>query len=246
MKRVQMIILIISLYGLTGAAFWVASVRSVKFFPYIDSYAWQSVPDANNGGSNNFEITSSINGPKNMRGWMAFNISVIPPDSWIINAELRLRIWHKTTNDPSQGTLDSTGRTYGVYRVTQSWQEYNISWTNQPAYTETHYSTAPVPPGQGGWNRPLFWMEWDLTYIVKDWHSGAKNYGISVRETQEDSPVLISTQFFTHDTPNQSYYPRLIVTYVRPLSVVLFVAVLAAETIFMTTLWRKKLSHSDK
>jgi hypothetical protein len=117
MKRGLFIILTILLYAATSAAFWITSVKTLTIYPDKDSYSWQSVPNANNGGSDNFEITSAINGPKNMRGWLAFNISKIPSDAWILTAKLRLRIWHKTTNE--QGTGDSTGRIYGVYPLTQ-------------------------------------------------------------------------------------------------------------------------------
>ena len=246
MKRTMVVILVVVLYGAAIGGFWVTSVRSLFIFPAADSYSWQSFPDANNGGSDNFEITSSIAPPKNMRGWITFNLSKIPPGAWIITAKLWLRIWHKTTDDDSHGTADSTGRIYGVYRVIQPWTEYNITWTNQPEYTREHHAEAAVPPGQGGWEGPILWMEWDVTGIVTDWMWGASNYGILVRDSQEDAQILSSTQFFTHDkVPDEGYYPRLAVTYVTPLAAALLVALLIIEGLFITVIWRRQAVRLD-
>jgi len=238
-------ILFLGLLIVTLAGFYVTSVASMSLPPTMDSYSWQSIPLSNNGGSNNFQITSANFNPKNMRGWVAFNISSMPSDALVLRAQLRLRIWFKTTNDPSQRVGDSTGRIYGVYRITQPWQEYVVTWANQPNYTEEHHATAPVPEGQTNWSGPPMYMYWDVTDIVRDWESGVNNYGFLVRDTQENSPVLYSTQFFTHDqVPNQSYYPWLIVTYVRAQSLLGLVGILLVEALVITITVRVRRNRS--
>ncbi len=244
MKRSLFLIIIIAIYGATAAAFWVTSVRTVSIYPNKDSYSWQSVPEANNGHSENLEITSYNKPPFNMSGWIDFNITPLPSDGWIISAKLRLRVWHKTTIDLTDNMGDSTGRVYGVYRITQPWNETGVNWVNQPNYTEEHHATAPVPLGQGGWFGPLLWMEWDITDIMKDWRSGASNYGLLVRDTQEDASSLYSTQFFTHDqVPNESYYPRLVVTYIWPPALALLGVAVVAEGFFIIVLSRRKANQ---
>jgi hypothetical protein len=246
MKRSLLVILIIAIYGVTAATFWATSVSTVTIYAYKDSYSWQSVPEANNGGSNNFEITSYNKPPFNMRGWIEFNITSIPSDEWIISAKLRLRVWHKTTIDPTQNMGDTTGRVYGAYRITQPWTESGVNWANQPNYTEEHHATAAVPSGQGGWYGPLLWMEWDLMGMMEDWRSGTNNYGLVVRDTQEYAPIFYSTQFFTHNqVPNESYYPRLVVTYVWPQALVGVGIVFVAEGCFIILLWRMKFKRSS-
>src|SRR5208283_2197811 len=120
----------------------------------MDSYSWQSVPRANNGHSYNFEITSYDKPPYNMRGWIAFNVSKVPNDAWVLKGTFRLRLWHKTLNGPVMGTGDTTGRIYGAYRLTQPWTETGVNWINQPNYTELHHVESPVPTSQGGWTVP--------------------------------------------------------------------------------------------
>lgn len=235
------LLLFLAVYGATLGVFWATSVTTMTLYPTVDSYSWQSVPNANNGGSDNFEITSSIANPKNMRGWIAFDVRRLPSDALIIGARLTLRIWHKTTNSPKEGIGDSTGRIYAVYRVTQPWAEYNVTWANQPNYTDAHHATAAVPNGQGGWEGPLLYMDWDLREILNDWRSGANNYGVLVRDTQENSQTLYSTQFFTHDhVPGNIYYPRLIVTYVKDQAVAILIAALALEGLFIIVMSRMK------
>jgi len=212
----------------------------VTLYPSKDSYAWESVPDANNGKSDNFEITSYLG--HNMRGWIAFNTTSIPTDAWIVSAQLRLRLWQKTTNSPPYG--DSTGRVYGVYRITEPWGEMTITWAHQPQYTELHYSTSTIPAEQGGWFGPIVWMNWDITDVMIDWQQGAPNYGLVVRDTQENTTLLYSTQFFTHNqVPNQTYFPRLIVTYLNPLGAYVFATLIIIESAILAV-WIRK--HDSK
>jgi hypothetical protein len=238
-KRPVVLIFVLILYGSTFAAFWVMSVKTAVLYPTMDSYSWQSVPEANNGRSDNFEISSYNKPPYNMRGWIAFNISTIPEDAFILKATFRLRLWHKTLNDLAMGTGDTTERMYGVYRVIQPWAELKVNWVNQPNYTELQHATSPVPPGQGGWFGPLLWMDWDVTVILNEWRSGVPNYGLVVRDTQENASTFYSTQFFSHDqVPNTDYYPRLLVTYLEPRSLELLILVFAGEGLCIMRLWR--------
>ena len=236
MKRSAVLVLLLVLA--TAGAFWLTSVVTLTLYPTKDSYSWESVPLSNNGNSDNFGIMSANVNPLNMRGWIEFNISGVPSNAWIITAQFRLRMWSKSPNDPSMGFGDSTGRIYGVYRLAQPWGEENVTWANQPNYTEDHYASAAVPSGQTNWAGPPLYMSWDLTPTVRDWQSGIPNYGLVVRDTHESSPILYATQFFTHNkVPDQSYYPRLTVTYIMPQSLVVLGGVLLVEALAITVAW---------
>jgi hypothetical protein len=83
-------------------------------------------------------------------------------------------------------------------------------------------------------------MDWDLTDMVKDWQSGVPNYGVVVKDTQENASLLYSTQFFTiHQTPNQTYYPRLIVTYLSLDEVYGTIIIIIVETVLISMLLRR-------
>ena len=236
-------ILIALVYLATFEILWVALVHTLVIYPFSQSYSWEIVPLANNGGSDNFEITSWHNG-HNMRGWIQFNVSSIPQTALITSATLRLRLWVKTTNGSQLG--DPTGRLYGVYALTGPWQDEGINWVNQPNWTNQDSATSPVPPGQGGWYGPFLYMDWDVTGMVRDWRSGAMpNYGAVVKDTQENASLLYSTQFFTiHQTPNQTYYPRLIVKYLIPQELYTAIIVVIAETALILMLLRRAARRS--
>jgi hypothetical protein len=235
----MVVLLIVVVYGATLGIFWTTFVQSITLTPIAQSYSWQIVPLANNGGSDNFEIMSWHNG-HNMRGWLAFNLSSIPQRVWIMSATLNLRLWVKTSSNESE-LGDPTGRLYGVYALTGPWTNWGVNWSNQPSWTDQDSATAPVPSGQGGWYGPIIWMQWDLTSMVKDWYGGAlPNYGMIVKDTQENASLLYSTQFFTiHQVPNQTYYPKLVITYLLPEQVYGLICVLVLETALILILVRK-------
>lgn len=239
MKRSLLLLLILAVS--TAGIFSVTSVKTTTIYPDKDSYSWESVPKANNGHSDNFEIASYNKPPYNMRGWIEFDVSSVPSDAWIMSAELRLRLWSK--GDPALGAQDSTGRIYGVYRLLQVWNETDINWLNQPNFTNLHHAISPVPPSQGGWYGPLVWVNWDITDIVRDWQSGVSNYGLVVKDTQESASSFYTTQFFTHDqVPSENYYPRLIVTYVLPSNLAIFCGALIAEGFIIFVVARRRIN----
>jgi len=240
-NRAIVIALILALYAITTIGFYATAVTTVTLYPSKDSYAWESVPDANNGKSDNFEITSYAG--HNMRGWVEFNTSSIPADAWIMTAQLRLRLWQKTTDSPPYG--DSTGRVYGVYEITEPWGEMTVTWAHQPQYTDLHHSTSTVPTEQGGWYAPIVLMSWDITDVMIDWQHGTPNYGLVVRDTQENATLLYSTQFFTHDqVPNETYFPRLVVTYVDPVGVYILAILIGLESLVLAVWIRRHRGSS--
>jgi len=240
LRSLTTVLLIVVIYGATFGIFWVSAVQTITLNPIAQSYSWEIVPLANNGGSNNFEITSWHSG-HNMRGWIAFNQSSISQNVWIMSATLNLRLWVKTSSNQSQ-LGDPTGRLYGVYALTGPWTDEGINWANQPNWTEQDSAISPVPSGQGGWYGPIIWMQWDLTAMVKDWQSGAlANDGFVVKDTQENATLLYSTQFFTiHQVPDSSYYPRLVITYLIPEGVYAAIVLIIAETAITSVLVIKR------
>src|SRR5208283_1463971 len=97
-----------------------------------------------------------------------------------------------------------------------------------------------VPNEQGGWYGPVVWMDWDITDLMKDWQRGIPNYGLVVRDTQENATRLYSTQFFSHDqVPNEGYFPRLILTYLNPSILYVFIILMGLELTLCAGLVKK-------
>jgi hypothetical protein len=236
--------MLLGLLALLTAAWALVFVRFENMPSLYDAYAWQSVPEANNGGSNNFQIMSYDRPPYNMRGYIQFNTSTIPQGSLILSATMRLRVWSKSEPDASKNVGDPTGRQYGAFPMMASWEEYGINWSNQPTYDENQHAVSSVPAGQGGWGdgRPELWMDWDIRQIVTEWVNDKSNYGLLIRDLNEDSNVLYSTQFFTHDqVPGPEYYPRLVVVYVEPFGVAFFVLLVLVWTLVIAQSARTRI-----
>jgi hypothetical protein len=92
-------------------------------------------------------------------------------------------------------------------------------------------------------------MDWGLTNMVRDWHSGVPNYGVVVKDTKENATLLYSTQFFTfHQTPNESYFPKLMITYLNPVGLYATLAVVFTETVLFGFFWMRSQStkHGTK
>ena len=84
--------------------------------------------------------------------------------------------------------------------------------------------------------------------MVKDWQSKAlANDGVVVKDTQENATLLYSTQFFTiHQVPDESYFPRLVVTYLIPDEIYATIVMVIAETAlfsFLLLRGRREAKH---
>lgn len=243
-QKTRRLFILLGLLALVTTAWVLVFVRFENMPLLYDAYAWQSVPEANNGGSNNFQVMSFDHPPYNMRGYIQFNTSRIPQGSLVLSATMRLRVWWKAEPDPSKNVGDATGRQYGAFPMLASWEEYRINWSNQPMYDENLYAVSGVPAGQGGWGegRPELWMDWNISPIVTEWVNGKPNYGLLIRDLNENSTMLYSTQFFTHDqVPGPAYFPRLLIVYIEPLGIALLGVLVAGWLLAITQSTRMRL-----
>jgi hypothetical protein len=120
-------------------------------------------------------------------------LSAIPKGSTINSAELQL--YHRA-NTPSDY--------FGIYRITASWQEMTVTWSNQPA----HYATAYAKVMVTGPN----YYKWDIKTLVAEWVAGTyTNYGFYLKRDNEAGsswPYFISSDHTTTD-----WRPKLTVDY---------------------------------
>lgn len=107
-------------------------------------------------------------------------------------------------------TANSTNYNFGVYRVTATWQEMAVTWSNQPAHDATAYDVQMISGAVGG---PY---TWDVKKLVQEWASKTyPNYGLMVKRVNMQNPTNWP-YFCSSDNANASYRPRLRVDYVLP------------------------------
>jgi hypothetical protein len=107
-------------------------------------------------------------------------------------------------------TSNSTDYDFGVYRITEKWEESNVTWQNQPAYIATPYDKIKVSGAAGG---PY---TWNVKNLVQEWASETHpNYGLMLKRVDMQYPTNWP-YFCSSDNTNSGYRPRLRVDYVPP------------------------------
>jgi len=105
---------------------------------------------------------------------------------------------------------NSTDYDFGVYRLTESWEEATVTWQNQPAHAAAAYATIKVSGAVGG---PY---TWDVKTLLQEWADGTYvNYGLLLRRVDMNYPSNWP-YFCSSDHSNGSYHPRLTVDYTVP------------------------------
>ncbi len=134
---------------------------------------------------------------RNFHTLLNFNLSSYSDSSEIISAKLKMYFY----------SGDTSGRTYNLHRVTNSWSESASSWVNRDGSSQwdsmTGWDNDPnhvYQYGGGDYDATVEaftvmpsstdqWVEWDITDLVKDWIDGTDNYGLIIMDSDEfDAP----------------------------------------------------------
>lgn len=130
------------------------------------------------------------------RALIEFNLGVLS-GATINSAKLDLWI----------GLPNPTNYNFGVYRVTATWQEMSVTWSNQPAHHATAYYVKMISGAVGG---PY---TWDVKNLVQEWAKGTyTNYGLMVKRVDMLRPTNWP-YFRSSDNTTASERPKLTVDY---------------------------------
>jgi hypothetical protein len=122
-----------------------------------------------------------------VRGIVEFEgLSAIPKGSTVNSAEIELYSWANSPNDY-----------FGIYRVTEAWQEMTVTWSNQPAHYATAYAKILVPSSGT--------YKWDVKTLVAEWVAETyTNYGFILKRDNEENaswPYFCSSDHATYAHP---------------------------------------------
>lgn len=163
----------------------------------------------NSGSSNNWGTQDSMNvGASNFlgveRSLVQFDMSSIPASAVIEGATLRLFYNLCNVNCPA---MDSS-----VHRLTQSWSEATANWPSMGnASAPMVYATYSFPAGYGGVNN---WVEWNVTDLVREWHSGGvPNYGLAVHGPEGPPETY---KYFRTKEFGAGWAPQLVIVWDYP------------------------------
>src|SRR6185436_1717126 len=135
----------------------------------------------NFGSSDDFAAAAWTNGGdiSDMRGLIRFDLSAIPTNATVTSAALSLYFNPISSNGDHQSL--SGPNTALLQRLTSSWDEYTVTWDNQPATTSAGEVVVPQTVTNTE-DRPNI----DVTALVQQMVTDpATNYGLLFREETE-------------------------------------------------------------
>ena len=162
-----------------------------------DSYVNQALPGTNYGTATTMYIQAKTKTAK--RALAQFDLSSIPSGSTINSATLELY---------AASIVGTT--TLNVHRITGTWTETGVTWTNQPSFTST--ADASISGGSG-----VGWRIWNVLSVVQSWYNGTNtNYGLLVKCSTETGITAITYTFATKEYSTTTYRPILRINYTPP------------------------------
>ena len=172
---------------------------NITFTPEKDAYVAEFYPNSNFGDSPSL-FTNRFDGCGDVyRTYIKFDLcsllcNYIPPNSCIRYACLWFPI--------NRNEVPCNDNILYAYRVIEDWEEYGITWNNQPI-------TALIPDGSTLITPSDDYVHIDITNLVEWWYSGFyPNNGILLK-CDESYDSLIG--FFSREYANSDYWPRITV-----------------------------------
>lgn len=179
------------------------SIVNIQLEAVKDVYANQAFPNTNYDGSRKDFFVRSYK-DKNIRAFVEFNLSGIPPGSYVTFARLFLFVYD----------APSMTRTYECHRVTAHWEEGTLTWNNQPGYVASPAVTASIS------TTPNVWVSWDVKEWVQKFVAGdstaMNNYGWCIKDKTEDSTTSQETGFWSGEYGDPNYRPTLTLSFYPP------------------------------
>jgi len=159
-------------------------------------------PDQNFGNHPDFLATAWTNGGSAVvdRSLLEFNMSWIPKGTNVVNATLDLFHYNSTANIGHSNLSGPDNAS--LYRVTQSWDEHQVTWNNQPTYTTLNRVMLPASTSSTQ-NYSV-----DVTALVQDMINNPLNsFGFIFKEDTEQ--YYRSMLFASSNESNPAFHPRL-------------------------------------
>ena len=166
-----------------------------------DSMVVNQIPDANYVDNQYFSL-GNLSASVFLRGHLQFDVSSIPTDAIIVDADLKLYQYQ---------TIGTEGFIIGLHPVTENWEENIITWNNQPDYLPSPESIVTITVGA------TTWLSWDITSLLQGWVDGSKvNYGILLKDTDEPMGDTFIRCYTSDYITNPNQCPKLEITYYVP------------------------------
>jgi len=167
-----------------------------------DSWVDGTAPTSTSGGSDPTLLVVDYASPRTARSFLEFDLSSIPSSATILQATLRL-FYDRCSFGPEEVDV-------GVYEVTGSWSESNLSWNTHPTFSWVAEDVITM----GCAEATNAYVQWDVTGLVQDWVSGSvPNHGIVVKASNELGERGGLLAWFGSRERATGQQPQLVVSY---------------------------------
>ncbi len=175
-----------------------------------DAWITSNAPITNYGNYANFAaIAWSSGGDFVSRGLMSFDLSSIPTNAIITDAKLSL--YCNTTSDHPQLHSNLSGsNSCFLQRITSSWSEFGVNWSNQPSTTNVGQITLNESTSSTQDYLDINVLNWVIDMVSNP----ANNHGFMIKLATEQK--FRSLIFGNSEHVNPLKRPKLIVTYEMP------------------------------
>jgi len=173
--------------------------------PYAGQDSWITSLHTNDNYGSSDEIRIMGSTLDNQRGLLYFNLSEIPPNSNITNANLTLY---------NYGAFTTSSQTISIFRVTNPWEQSEVTWNKRDSTTDwttpggDYNSTRESSLSLTFYNT---WYTWNITSLVQKWADGIPNYGMILYGTGGE---IGFRRFYSSDYGIGAYRPKLEVAYI--------------------------------
>ncbi|ASS48562.1 MAG: hypothetical protein A3D31_07600 [Candidatus Fluviicola riflensis] len=172
-----------------------------------------------------FCIPGADGGENTNRGLLYFDLSSVPVGSNVISASLEL-YGTGYLNDLLPGHFGNNSAK--IYRVTESWSEFSVTWDNQPAASVSDF--AVVPQSSAFDQDYVINTTTMVDYMVQN---PQENYGFLLQLDTESPNSAAALTFYSSDSPTSDKWPKLCLTYVSNDSVIDIELPLEEEVFFI-------------
>lgn len=142
----------------------------------------------NSGG--NSQIFTRTHSTGAYRALIQYDLSSIPSSHRVVSATLR--VW----------VVSGSNSYVGVHRVTQSWQEYVLTWANSGGVAHDSAAAASFTPAAS-----TRYYDIDITSLTQQWRSGTANNGVLLKLVSSNNN---SVTFSSREGPS-TQRPQLVV-----------------------------------
>lgn len=175
-------------------------MAQLSLLPFQDTYVSEWYNTENFGNNIALYISQYLQPGDDYRSLLQFDLRAIPAISTIEKAVLELTMYRNETQDIPV--------TISVHRLLGSWNQFSVSWINQPPAYKIPDATITIDN-----STPLGKIYIDITELVKGWYDGSiPNNGLLLKgnEAMNDLIGFRSTRF-----EDSSTWPILHINYIN-------------------------------